>query len=83
MNTNVIRPTDPAFYAGRTVAELDTIIDRFTAQSAAIHLNGAPELAMEAMAIANAAWAAKVMRPPSTEAMASALAFAAANVLKD
>jgi hypothetical protein len=62
MTTNTISPTNPAWYANHSDADLDTIIERYTAQSAAIHMNGAPELAMEAMAIANAAWAAKVER---------------------
>lgn len=48
-------PTERSYYVGHATIALQSIVDRYTADSAAM-LAHAPSLAEEALAIANAAW---------------------------
>ena len=63
-NTATISPTEVEFYANHTDDSLRTIKAKYTADSAYIaQFSGADHpLSVEAMRIANAAWAALVIR---------------------
>jgi hypothetical protein len=58
---SMTRPTDSNFFASHTDAALTSIVSRYTAQAAAM-VTTAPELATEAIALANNAWAEQVRR---------------------
>lgn len=54
-------PTDSGYFVNHPLSSLQGIVDRYTAQSAAMAAT-APSLATEAMTIANNAWAEIVER---------------------
>lgn len=60
------RPTDVRYFTGHDSATLRVIVERYTADSLAMWLNGGEEVAKEAIAIANNAWAELVMRGEET-----------------
>lgn len=64
--TTYVSPTDVEFYEHHTDEALQIIVDRYTAQAVTLSDNGAPELADEAIMIANAAWFALTLRQITT-----------------